>query len=257
MRNPNYGFHDLGKYTDEELERQITEGFVFGDYDSRKNNMFLISRDAPTPSEKEITESVPYMQGVYDFSQLNGGERYFDNREIAYQVMLFEKDYPTRKYAEQEIKRQLMPLGIQPLYDSHDNGYHWLGKCKSVSVEDDAEKGTLSCSIVFDCYPFAIYNEAEGSDIWDDVYFPHWIFQETKYTVNGSQSISLFNIGSKSAECELIVTGTVNVSGSFDTLNLTDGNYKDTQLVLAMGENKLTLSGDGTIEFKFYREEMI
>lgn len=233
------------------------ESFTFGEYNSMDNRMFVATREAPTPEEREIVESVPYMQGVYDFSQLNGGERYFDNREITYQVMLFEQDYPTRKYAEQEIKRQLMPLGIQPFYDSHDNGYHWLGKCKSVSVDDDEAKGTLSCSIVFDCYPFAIYNEAEGSDIWDDVYFPHWIFQETKYTVNGSQSISLFNIGSKSAECELIVTGTVNVSGSFGTLNLTVGNYKDTQLVLAMGENKLTLSGNGTIEFKFYREEMI
>lgn len=257
MINPNYDFHDLGTHDNDDLERAIDEGFTFGGYSSADNSMFLISRDAPTPSENEITESVPYMQGVYDFSQLNGGERYFDNREITYQAMLFEKDYPTRKYAEQEIKRQLMPLGIQQLYDSHDNGYHWLGKCKSVSVDDDEEKGTLACTVVFDCYPFAIYNEAEGSDIWDDVYFPHWIFQETKYTVNGSQSISLFNIGSKSAECELIVTGTVNVSGSFGTLNLTAGNYKDTQLVLAMGENKLALSGDGTIEFKFYREEMI
>ena len=257
MINPNYDFHDLGTHDDDDLERAIDEGFIFGSYSSADNDMFLISRDAPTPNENEITESVPYMQGVYDFSQLNGGERYFDNREITYQVMLFEQDYSTRKYAEQEIKRQLMPLGIQPLYDSHDNGYHWLGKCKSVTVEDDEAKGTLSCSIVFDCYPFAISNDDAGADIWDDVYFPHWIFQETKYTVNGSQSISLFNIGSKSAECELIVTGTVNVSGSFGTLNLTDGNYKDTQLVLAMGENKLTLSGDGTIEFKFYREEMI
>lgn len=256
MINPNYDFHDLGKYSDEELERQITEGFIFGDYDSRENNMFLISRNAPTPSEKEITESVPYMQGVYDFSTLNF-DRYFENREVTYQVMLFENEYENRKRPEQDIKRNLMKLDIQPLYDTHDQGYHWLGKCKSVTVEDDEEKGTLSCSIVFDCYPFAIYNEAEGSDIWDDVYFPHWIFQETKYTVNGSQSISLFNIGSKSAECELIVTGTVNVSGSFGTLSLTAGNYKDTQLVLAMGENKLSLSGNGTIEFKFYREEMI
>ena len=256
MINPNYDFHDLGKYSDEELERQITEGFIFGDYDSRENNMFLISRNAPTPSEKEITESVPYMQGVYDFSTLNF-DRYFENREVTYQVMLFENEYENRKRPEQDIKRNLMKLDIQPLYDTHDQGYHWLGKCKSVTVEDDVEKGTLSCTIVFDCYPFAIYNSAEGSDIWDDVYFPHWIFQETKYTVNGSQSISLFNIGSKSAECELIVTGTVNVSGSFGTLNLTAGNYKDTQLVLAMGENKLTLSGNGTIEFKFYREEMI
>lgn len=256
MRNPDYDFHDLGKYTDEELERQITEGFIFGDYDSRENNMFLISRDAPTPSEKEITESVPYMQGVYDFSTLNF-DRYFDNREVTYQVMLFENEYENRKHPEQDIKRSLMKLDIQPLYDTHDQGYHWLGKCKSVTVDDDAEKGTLACTVVFDCYPFAIYNEVEGSDIWDDVYFPHWIFQETKYTVNGSQSISLFNIGSRSVECEMVVTGDITVIGDFGSVELTSGDYQDTQIVLAMGENHLTLSGNGMIEFRFYREEMI
>lgn len=256
MRNPNYDFHDLGKYTDEELERQITEGFIFGDYDSRENNMFLISRDAPTPSEKEITESVPYMQGVYDFSMLNF-DRYFDNREVTYQVMLFENEYENRKRPEQDIKRNLMKLDIQSLYDTHDQGYHWLGKCKSVAVEDDVEKGTLSCTIVFDCYPFAIYNSAEGSDIWDDVYFPHWVFQNTKYTVSGAQSISLFNIGSRSVECEMIVDGDITVIGDFGSVELTSGDYQDTQIVLVMGENHLTLSGNGTIEFKFYREEMI
>ena len=257
MINPNYDFHDLGTHEDDDLERAIDEGFTFGGYSSADNGMFLISRDAPTPSEKEITESVPYMQGVYDFSQLNGGERYFNNREITYQVMLFEKDYPTRKYAEQEIKRQLMPLGIQPLYDSHDNGYHWMGKCKSVTVDDDAEKGTLSCTIVFDCYPFAIYNSAEGSDIWDDVYFPHWVFQETKYSVNGSQKVKLYNIGSHSVEVEVVVSGDIKIKTSDSFVQLSSGSYTDTGLVFVLGENDVTLSGYGTVEFKFYREEMI
>ncbi|MBN7275107.1 phage tail protein [Ligilactobacillus pobuzihii] len=233
------------------------ESFTFGEYNSMDNRMFLTTREAPTPSEREIVETVPYMQGVYDFSQLNGGERYFDNREITYQVMLFEQDYPTRKYAEQEIKRQLMPLGIQPLYDSHDNGYHWMGKCKSVTVDDDEAKGTLTCTVVFDCYPFAIYNEAEGSDIWDDVYFPHWIFQKTHYIVHGVQPIRLFNLGSKSVQCELTVIGKINISGPFGSLELSAGNYKNTELVLSMGENNLVLSGNGSVDFKFYREEMI
>lgn len=258
MINPNYDFHDLGTRTDDDLERAIDEGFTFGRYSSNDNDMFLISRDAPTPSENEITESVPYMQGVYDFSQLNGGERYFDNREITYQVMLFEKDYPTRKYAEQEIKRQLMPLGIQPLYDSHDNGYHWLGKCKSVSVDDDEEKGTLACTVVFDCYPFAIYNKAEGSDIWDDVYFPHWIFQEAKYTVNGQDvKIALYNIGSDSVGAKMNVKGTITITGDFGTRTLEEGYWVSDPLVLAMGKNEFILSGKGSIEFVINREEMI
>ena len=140
----NYDFHDLSKRTDAELEQQITEGFTFGNYSSTENGMFLISRDAPTPDEKEIVESVPYMQGVYDFSTLNGGERYFSNREITYQVILFNENYSTRKSAEQEIKRQLTPLNIQPLYDTHDVGFHWLGKAKNITVEDDDKLNMLT-----------------------------------------------------------------------------------------------------------------
>lgn len=253
----NYDFHDLSKRTDRELEQQITEGFTFGSYNSTKNGMFLISRDAPTPDEKEIVESVPYMQGVYDFSTLNGGERYFSNREITYQVILFNENYSTRKSAEQEIKRQLMPLNIQPLYDTHDVGFHWLGKAKNITVEDDDKLNMLTTTIKFDCYPFAIANNVEGSDVWDEVFFPHWIFQDTKYTVNGTQVINLYNIGSKSIECELVVSGSVTVTGSFGSVKLKSGNYTDTQLVLTIGANRLTLIGKGAIEFKFYREEMI
>lgn len=256
MRNPNYDFHDLGKYTDEELECQITEGFIFGDYDSRENNMFLISRDAPTPSEKEITESVPYMQGVYDFSILNG-DRFFDNREITYQLILFDKDYSSRKDAEHDLKRELMALGTQNLFDTHDFLYKWIGKCKSVTVEDDAEKNMLTATVIFDCYPFAIAKNAIGSDIWDDVYFPDWLFQDTSFSVSGRKDIALFNSGSKSIESEIVVTGNVTINGDFGTLSLSAGSYRDVGLVLPIGKTNLTLSGAGSVAFNFYLEVMI
>lgn len=252
-----YNFFDLSKRTDVEVERQISEGFKFGDFDSTEHDLFLISRDAPSPDSKDITESVPYMQGVYDFSTLSNGERYFDNRTITYEMMLFNQEYSDRKVLESDIKRQLVPLDIQPLYDTHDRSFHWLGKVDSISFDDDAKMRTLKVTIAFNVYPFAIANDSEGSDIWDDVYFPNWIFQDTKFTVNGTQVIKLYNIGSKSIECELVVSGNITVAGSFGSIDLTSGNYKDTQLVLAMGVNNLTLTGNSTIEFRFYREEMI
>src|SRR5699024_6231271 len=104
-------------------------------------------------------------------------------------------------------------LNIQPLYDTHDVGFHWLGKAKNITVEDDDKLNMLTATIKFDCYPFAIANNVEGSDVWDEVFFPHWIFQDTKYTVNGTQVINLYNIGSKSIECELVVSGSVTVAG--------------------------------------------
>ena len=252
----NYDFHDLSKRTDAELEQQISEGFTFGDYNSTENGMFLISRDAPTPDEKEIVESVPFMQGVYDYSSLEF-DRYFNNREITYQVILFESDYADRKIPEQDIKRRLMPLGVQNLYDTHDRGYHWRGKCKSVTVDDDENKGTLTCTIVFDCYPLAIVENIEGSDIWDDVYFPRWVFQDTKFVVEGSENVDIYNIGSTSIIPRIIVDSDFTIKSPTNTISLTKGTYTDTQLVLERGENKLTLTGTGTIEFQFYREEMI
>lgn len=252
----NYDFHDLSKRTDTELEQQITEGFIFGDYDSAENGMFLMSRDAPTPDEKEIVESVPYMQGVYDYSSLEF-DRYFNNREITYQVMLFERDYSNRKIPEQDIKRRLMPLGVKTIYDSHDRGYHWRGKCKSVTVDDDADKGMLSCTVIFDCYPLAIVNNTEGSDIWDDVYFPRWVFQDTKFVVTGIREVSVYNIGSTSIIPRIIVDSDFTIKSPTNTVTLEKGTYADAQLVLERGENKLVLTGTGTIEFQFYREEMI
>lgn len=252
-----YSFFDLSKRTDVEIEKQITEGFTFGGFDSTKHDLFLISRDAPTPSSKEITETVPYMQGVYDFSTLSNGERYFENRTITYEVIIFNQDYESRKAVEQEIKKKLMTLDIQPLYDTYNHVFHWLGKVDNISFDDDAKANTLKATIAFNLYPFAISNNIEGSDVWDEVYFPNYFSQDTVFVVNGTQSICLYNIGSKSAECKIRVSGSIIVTGDFGDIELDPGTYTNTQLVLNVGVNKLTLIGNGTIRFEFYREEMI
>jgi hypothetical protein len=44
---------------------------------------------------------------------------------------------------------------------------------------------------------------------------------------------------------------------SIGEVGLTQGNFKTTTIVLEMGDNKIHLSGNGTIEFQFKREEMI
>lgn len=252
----NYDFHDLSKRTDAELEQQITEGFTFGNYNSTENGMFLISRDAPTPDSKDIVDSVPYMQGVYDYSVLNF-DRYFENREVTYQVMLFNSIYYNRKIAEQEIKRQLMPHGVTPLYDTHDIGYHWLGKAKSVSVEDDADKNTLVATVVFDCYPFAIYNDLEGNDIWDDVFFPNWVFQSTSYDVVRFERIEMYNIGSASVIPEIVATSDFKIKSAYNEFTVHAGKNLDYQLNLDVGENVIWVYGTGHIDFNFHREEMI
>ena len=232
------------------------EGFSFADFDSVKAGWWLTERTAPTPDEQEITESVPYKQGSYDFSMIDN-ERFFDNREITYKLLYVGDEYKNRKGFEQELKRQLMPHNWGKLVDSHEPVYYWYAKCKSVEVDDDSESETLEASIVFTAYPFAYTNHNEGADYWDDVFFPHWIWQPVKFTVNGNSTVNVKNIGSRPVLSGFNVTGNVKIKGGFGELSLDSSNFKNSQVVLDIGDNNITLTGNGTIEFVFKREEMV
>lgn len=252
-----YSFRDLNVRDIEDVDGiKITEGFSFGSFDSVNNGYYLIERSAPTPDEKEITETIPYSQGALDFSVINN-ERFFSNREVTYKIEAFDNQYSDRKLFENELKHQLMPLGITAIHDTHDHGLHWLGKCKSIEVEDDEEHQTLIATIVFDCYPFAIGDLLEGSDIWDEVYFPNWVFQKTHYDINGSSVINMINVGDAAVSPQIVVVGNLVISGSFGSVEANSGTYIDTPVTLNQGENKLTVTGNGSIEFKFYKEVMI
>lgn len=251
-----YEFRNLDPVEDNTNLNIASEGFIFNNYDTRSNGWWLTERTAPTPEEQEIAESVPYRQGSYDFSMIDN-ERFFNNREITYKLLYVGEKYHNRKGFEQELKRQLMPHNWDKLVDTHEPTYYWRAKCKSVEVDDNSDNETLEASIVFNAYPYAYTNHNEGADYWDDVFFPHWIWQQVKFSVNGSQDVNIKNIGSRPVLSSFAVTGNVKAKGSFGEVSLNDSNYKQTQVVLDIGDNKINLSGNGTIEFIFKREEMV
>lgn len=254
--NDDYAFRDLNKVDSQTLEKLSKEGVVFGSFNSADDGWWLVGRDAPTPKENEVTASVPYMQGNYDFSILNG-QRYFENRTLTYKLTLFDSDYHYRMAMEENLKRELMPIGKQRLYDTHAPGYYWEAKCISVQVEDDEEKGTATATVEFEAYPFAYTSHNEGDDIWDDVEFDHWIWQYVSFSVNGDQQVIINNIGSRPVESHFEVTGNIKVAGGFGSLDLNHDNSKNTTLILDTGKNTFNLSGNGSIKFMFRREEMI
>lgn len=231
------------------------EGFNFNGFSSG-DRWWLTERTAPAPSEQEITEKVPYSQGELDFSML-GGERFFDTREITYKLLIYDRYYNARKEAEQELKRMLMQTGYGQLSDTHDSAYYWQAKCESIEIEDSSEDHSLTATVKFKAYPFAYTNHDEGEDYWDDVVFNHWIWQTTQFVVNGSQTVTIKNIGSRPVLSTMDVTGSVTVVVGGQTLNLTADSAMGTEIVMEMGDNEIQLSGSGSIHFKFKREELI
>jgi phage-related protein len=243
----------MGIFEGLDMTVDITEKIEFGTFDSKNRKMYLISRTAPTPAKNDISESVPFMNGVYDFSRILGEDSY-QNRPLTYVFHVYEGDKSNRKHNQTVIENELMRLGITEIHDTYDPNYYYLGKCVSVSTDDDHRYGRLIITIEFDCYPFKVANEPEGNDIWDIFNFDLDYAQDTEYEVNGSRSITLYNAGIPSVVPEITVDGEITVSNGQRQTTITNGTFKNESFRLMPGENTLTLDGQGTISFYFYKE---
>lgn len=235
---------------------EINEYIQFMKFNSKNEKLYLIERNAPTPEEKEILKDIPFKQGVLDFSALLGG-RVFKNREIEYVFMLFNTPYNQRKIVERNIKQKLMVHPRNKLYDTHDANYYWLGKCKSVEVENGEQFNQLKVTITFDCYPYMFSNTNYFDDYWDTFEFDEDVANYTKYIVKGSLDFPLFNAGSVAVKPEITVNNTFRVKvNDEDFIEFQPGSKQDYYLSLKPGLNKVIVEGNGTIQFHYQKEVM-
>ena len=234
---------------------EITEYIQFIGFNSKENGMYLISREAPTPQEKSITKSLPYQQGSLDFSMLLG-ERVFDMREIRYEFIIFNSIYSDRKIAERKIKQELMIHGQQKLFDTHDPSYFWLGKCKSVEVENDHQFNKLKAIITFECYPYMFRHGDYFDDVFDTFDFNNDVACFTKYVIKGSLDFILINPGSFSVKPEIIATSDLKVTINEESANFSKEISKDYYISLKPGLNNIRVEGTGTVSFRYNIEVM-
>ncbi|OHY30936.1 hypothetical protein BI362_00935 [Streptococcus parauberis] len=235
---------------------EINELIQFKDFNSKDFNLYLLERDAPTPDEKEVIESIPFMQGELDFSMLLG-ERVFENREITYVFEVFNTPYSERKVLERTIKKLVMPHGKANLYDTHNGKFFWHGKCKSVKVEDDAQFDTLTVTLVFNCYPFLYSFYDYFDDYFDGFDLDTETAAFTKFPISGATEIEVLNTGSASVSPEVMASSNMTVKDdSGTTYTYKAGTSVDYILTLKQGVNKLTVTGNGTIAFHFHTEVM-
>ncbi|MHC5551201.1 hypothetical protein [Carnobacterium maltaromaticum] len=234
---------------------EIIEKIQFNKFDSKELGFYLISRDAPTPGEKELIEDLPFVQGEYDFSMLTG-ERIFKNRKISYVFHYFNAPYETRKNVENKTKALLMMNGQSRILDSHDKGYYWLGKCESVQVDDDESKRKLIIKIDFNCYPYLIALDSAFKDEWDTFDFEDGVAQFYKYRINGIREINLVNYGSVSTSPIITVSDPMRLTLNDSVIELKKGKNEDFFIKLSVGENLLNVTGNGTFEIDMRLEVM-
>lgn len=236
---------------------EITEFIEMGRFNSKEAGYYVLEHDAPSPDEQEIIESIPFMQGVYDFSMLLG-ERVFENRKLTIKLYRPLTIYEERKRLEQEAKEQLMLNEISVISDSWLDGCHWLGKCTSVVSDDDQNRNTLILTLIFDCYPFALKDAAGYTDEFDIDYFVDGVDQWTGYVVNGQRNLLLINEGVNATSPIIIATGKMELmTDDGELLVIEKGQNQDLFFKLKRGQNHLTIRGNGHIRFVTETEVMV
>ena len=230
---------------------QPKEGFTRSGIHTREYGMWLVNRQAPTPSEKQIIDSVPFMQGVYDFSNILG-ERVYENRSLTYVFEIKQQDYERRKINQTAIENWLKKDGVAPLYDDHARGYYYMAKCTSVNTDDFY--GGLRVTTTWDAYPFKISELPEGHDIWDEFNFELDASILNEFQVNGELEVNLFNIGASSRVPVINTTSDMTIIKGGVTYHIPVGESKSDSFRLNIGDNILQIIGNGTIKFTWYKE---
>jgi hypothetical protein len=227
------------------------EGFSRGGRHTRGFDMWLVDRQAPTPPEKLITDTVPFMQGNYDFSDILG-ERFYDNRTLSYVFEIKNRNYTNRKIVQTSLENWLMKDGFSDLYDDHAEGYYYKAKCTHITTEDAT--GGLRVTVDFDAYPFKIGVLEEGHDIWDEFNFELDASIVNEFSVAGTQQIDMYNIGSNSQAPILITTAPMTIFKGGITYNVPSGRSQNDSFRLNMGSNPMTITGNGLIKFEWHKE---
>lgn len=211
------------------------------------------SKDLTPPEKITYEDSVPGMNGSYDFTDLYGGPNYPD-RELIYTFNIdgnSKEEMTNKKIAV--VDWLMKPNKRIELYDDVIKGLHFIAECKSTSFTEKNCHGELTCK--FKGYPLKVGNNYEGNLLWDDINFdlPDYI-QETNFDVSGSKTITLYLNGVNIVVPEVVVATDMSCTLNSYTANFTATVKQDDDFILKPGVNEITINGTGNITFNFRKE---
>ena len=210
------------------------------------------------PKPSLILESVPYMQGVYDFTSV-GGETKYSTREIIIKLELNRYEYYIKNITYYNLKlvnwlnkaQTMQELKIDYIQGTF---YARVEEVSNLQVTEEL----IELEIKFVAQPFRTWYLAEGHNVWDEMNFDSDWFQDVKFTTLDDEyktEIELNNISVTKAKPIINVTGNVTLEYGGFIYTFTEGQYINT-IRLEKGINKLKIYGYGIIEFS-WRKELI
>lgn len=227
----------------------MINGFEFnGKHSYNDFGYSLKSRDIGIAKKKKVKDSMPYVNGEYDFSDLYA--QAYEERELKYILNIDSKSKSEMNIKKIELLNWLVVPGKCVLKDDTIPGYFFVCEFDESSIEELNRMGELSITAI--AYPFKCKNSFEGNSLWDDFCFITDILQDTSFDIKGYERISLYNNGSNQK-----LSVTVEASDDFKLIKkdkifyINKGTTKDYKFYLDIGKNDIDIIGNGKIEFKF------
>jgi len=230
-------------------------GIKFNGYHSYTDKGLIMApgKKIGRPSKEKIKIKVPFSNVEYDFSELYGSQTY-TNRELTYPFNLLGKTKEEMSMEATSIINWLMnSRGKQTLWDDAIPGYHFLAEVENeTDFKENWADGVIT--VKFTAYPFMICDYAEGTDIWDEFNFITDMVQDSSFIVNDSLETTIYNLGATDIKPTIITNADMTIVMNNKTYTIPTGTTKSYDFIFKPGENNLTITGNGTISFVFYKE---
>lgn len=119
-------------------------------------DLYISEKNIGLPEKEIITDTVPFMSGYYDFSNILGGS-VFKERVLEYTFDLLSTATKSLEELKTDIAMWLMNVHNAEIFDDELEGFHFVGSFESCEWAEDDEYGELK--VTFRCQPFKIANE--------------------------------------------------------------------------------------------------
>ena len=200
--------------------------------------LILTSKSIPPAEPKTKLIRLDGRSGSLDLSEALTGEVTYNDRTI---TATFWTDYGTRKDREKLLQDITVALHGKKIkvVEPDDPDHYFYGRAKITAVNNILPYMEFTIEIVADPWRYAI-NETNR------------IIQ----AVEKATAVVIRNPGIKTLVPEITVKGAVKLAYEDATVELTYGTYKVSDIRLKQGVNTITVSGNGSVTFK-YREATI
>lgn len=213
----------------------MTAGIRIKDKHSfRDFGLYLKSRSVSLPEKKSIRETVPYFNGYYDFSALNGSPAW-DARTVSYSFDVVGDDPVDLENQTVKILDWLCNVHEEPIFDDAMPLHHWKGSYESCSLAWDEGGDHVEIAVTFICYPFRIAREI------------------TEYELQPGKEYIINNLGMSVTPIVTSTKGAAIQIGSYVN-SIPAGEPFKLKINLERGENTVMVTGDSNVILGFYEE---